>query len=103
VVSKDLPLFWRVTKKAFESVSIHLPNEQNNARLRNPVVRTDGWPLSSYSIFNEYPSRDRYLESRGADVLGLGRSSSFWVIIYGLSKDIRKNMNFRKMECPTVR
>jgi predicted nucleotidyltransferase component of viral defense system len=37
---KDLPVFWRVTKKAIESVSIHLPNEQNNARLRNPVVRT---------------------------------------------------------------
>ena len=47
---KDLPLFWRVTKKAIESVTIHLANEQNNARLRNPVVRTA--PLPIYGLIH---------------------------------------------------
>jgi hypothetical protein len=45
VRKKDLPVFWRVTKKAIKSVSIHLPNEQNNARLRDPVVRTATLPI----------------------------------------------------------
>jgi hypothetical protein len=42
---KDLLVFWRVRKKAVKSVSIHLPNEQNNARLRNPVVRAATLPI----------------------------------------------------------
>ncbi len=43
--NKDLPVFWRVTKRAIISVPIHLPNEQNNARLRNPIVRTVTLPI----------------------------------------------------------